>query len=51
MKFKISLRIWKCCYCGKRFKKKEMRAHYGADILLYSQACLSCLKRIGVKIV
>jgi hypothetical protein len=40
------MKFYKCCYCKKRFKKKEMRAWYGSDILLYSHACIYCLERI-----
>ena len=41
------MKLYKCCYCKKRFKKKDMRASYGADILLYSHACLGCIKKVG----
>ena len=40
------MKIWKCCYCGKRYKKSEMKASYGADILLYSHACIYCIEKI-----
>lgn len=36
-------KIYKCSKCKKRYKKSEMRAWYGSDILLYDHQCIYCL--------
>ena len=41
------MKLWKCDYCGKRFKRKEMRVAYGTDILLEYRSCEPCAKKNG----
>lgn len=44
MKIK-QFKIYKCSNCKKRYKKSEMRAWYGADILLYDHQCVYCSEK------
>lgn len=39
------MKLWKCDYCNKRYMRKELRANYGADILLESRCCKPCAEK------
>ncbi len=37
----------KCDYCGIKFKRKDLRAEYGTDILLEFVSCKPCAIKNG----